>query len=128
MAFTVQFAFLNVVFHRYQERFSVLTCTFDLRTDETCALLPPRRSPEPLALTTGIKTKLVGALCTRFNGTMTNTRAALARATITEWGRLRILPEGDIIRAASFGRSTDQPTTPAKLGRAERDATFVRVC
>ncbi|TFK82780.1 hypothetical protein K466DRAFT_499707 [Polyporus arcularius HHB13444] len=93
---------------------------------QTCALLPPHRTPEAGALTTDIRNKIVGALCTRFNGTMTNTRTALAAATIEEWGRFCILPEGDIIRTASFGKSTDQPTTQVKFGQAERDATFVR--
>ncbi|KAI0714182.1 hypothetical protein C8T65DRAFT_573761 [Cerioporus squamosus] len=93
---------------------------------QTCALLPPHRSPEASALNTGIRNKIVGVLCTRFNGTITNTRTALATATVEEWGRLRILPEGDIICAASFGKSTDQPATQVKFGQAERDATFVR--
>ncbi|KAI0749180.1 hypothetical protein C8Q80DRAFT_1311190 [Daedaleopsis nitida] len=89
---------------------------------KTCAFLPPHRAHSDVAISPPLRTKIIGALCTRFNGTAEDTRAALAKAELEEWGRLRILPDADIIRAAGY---TEDSNTRGAFN-AERDATYVR--
>ncbi|KAI0326297.1 hypothetical protein GY45DRAFT_1259252 [Cubamyces sp. BRFM 1775] len=88
---------------------------------QTCALLTPRRPDiNASALERGLLTKLVGALITRFGGTIQATHTALRSAQIEEWGRIRILPDGDTIRAASAQSLAGGDSGPT------RDASYVR--
>ena len=61
--------------------------------------------------------KIVSCLTLRFTATPNEVRAALP-ATMEQWAKLRILPEGDTIRAAEM----------ENYGEDTRDATYVRVC
>lgn len=70
----------------------------------------------------GMTDKIVAALCTRFGATVHAIRRALPQQ-YQEWARLRIAPEGDIIRAAAFGQG-DGIISVSEEGR---NATFVRV-
>ncbi|KAH9889500.1 hypothetical protein C8Q73DRAFT_707899 [Cubamyces lactineus] len=82
-----------------------------------CALLPPHLPTKTGSdLDRGLFTKLVGACITRFGTTIQVTRHTLKQAEIEEWGRVRILPDGDIVRASSLC---------CDMG-GSRDATFVR--
>ncbi|KAI0822204.1 hypothetical protein BC628DRAFT_706526 [Trametes gibbosa] len=81
---------------------------------DTCVLLPSHRAYTP---DRGIIDKIIGALCTRFD---TITPQVLRRAlpnTIEEWGKVRILNDGDTIRAAKMDSVMED----------KRDATFVQV-
>ena len=60
--------------------------------------------------------KIVSCLTLRFTATPNEVRAALP-ATMEQWAKLRILPEGDTIHAAEM----EHP------GEDTRDATYVRV-
>ena len=60
--------------------------------------------------------KIVSCLTLRFTATPNEVRAALP-ATMEQWAKLRILPEGDTIHAAEM----ENP------GEDTRDATYVRV-
>lgn len=97
------------------------------RIDTTCALLPPCRRPTTnTPPSRGVMDKIVGALCTRFGGTVHATRAALKDAVVDEWGRVRILPDGDTVKAACY---SGESTSPVGLVPAtSRDSTWVRVC
>lgn len=83
--------------------------------DQNCALLPPYR--KDITLARGIIDKLIGALVTRFGGTVPATRRALEAASIDEWGKMKITNDGDLIRSAQFQREAED----------RRDATYVRV-
>ncbi|KAI0683538.1 hypothetical protein C8Q76DRAFT_662367 [Earliella scabrosa] len=91
----------------------------------TCALLPPYRNTTSRTLDQSVKSKIISALNTRFGGSAAATRAALNAARIEEWGRVRVLPDGDTMRAACFAQ-LDGSTTPMTAHGAERDATYVR--
>ena len=75
----------------------------------------PRRSPFTPERT--LMDKIVSCLTLRFTATPNEVRAALP-ATMEQWAKLRILPEGDTIRAAEM----------ENYGEDTRDATYVRVC
>lgn len=70
----------------------------------------------------GMTDKIVGALCTRFGATTHAIRCALP-TEFQEWSRLRVMPDGDIIRAASFG----QEDGVTAVSEDSRNTTFVRV-
>ncbi|KAI0819220.1 hypothetical protein BC628DRAFT_1333506 [Trametes gibbosa] len=78
----------------------------------TCVVLPACKALIP---DRGLTDKIVSALCTRYTATPAAIRAALPRE-VQQWGKLRILNDGDTIRAAEL------------LAEAEdgRDASFVR--
>lgn len=65
----------------------------------------------------------MGCLCTRFTATPHVIRRALP-SQFEEWARMRLAPDGDIIRAAAFG----QDDGVVAVGEESRNATFVRVC
>lgn len=82
-------------------------------TDETCHLLP---SHETFTPDRALIDKVISCLSTRFDALPAPVRAALPKE-FEQWGKFRILPEGDTVRAADM-------QTQAEDGR---DATFVRV-
>ena len=71
----------------------------------------------------GLTAKIIGALCTRLTTTPAVMRRAL-HGEFREWAKIRILPNGDTIRAAAFGSDTG---AVARDQADSRDATFVRV-
>lgn len=88
--------------------------------DNHCAFLPSSRMR---VFELGIKNKIIGAMCTRF----TTTPAVMKRVLCSEfreWAKIRILPNGDIIRAAAYGSTTG---AIARIQPDSRNATFVRV-
>ncbi|KAI0749059.1 hypothetical protein C8Q74DRAFT_1320437 [Fomes fomentarius] len=93
----------------------------------TCSLLPPYWPPSDVSINAGLRTKVIAALCTKYHGTPTATRAAIATSTIEEWGHLRIFDDGDIVRTAAFAQSDTaaQATTTTNRSQhgSERDAT-----
>ncbi|EIW62612.1 uncharacterized protein TRAVEDRAFT_115107 [Trametes versicolor FP-101664 SS1] len=81
---------------------------------ETCILLPAHH--RIVLQDRGVKDKIIGALCTRFR---TYTPAMIRRALpseVDEWGKVRILNDGDTMRAATLHKG----------GEDTRDASFVR--
>lgn len=71
-------------------------------SDDTCVLLPAHHR---VILERGLKDKVVAASCTRFN---TVTPSVLRRAMpgkVDGWGKVRILNDGDTIRAAALEKS-----------------------
>jgi hypothetical protein len=77
-------------------------------------LLPPRRVE---AIPASLVTKILAALATRFDTTISNVRKYVDVDHIQKWGKVKCLDQGDTIVAASL--------TKAQSDR--RDATFVRV-
>ncbi|GBE81876.1 hypothetical protein SCP_0402500 [Sparassis crispa] len=78
----------------------------------TCVVLPTRRIT---SLDQGLLKQLLATLCTRFSAPASTIRKVLS-PQVEEWSKLRILNDGDTIRAAeSDCRAED-----------ERDASFVR--
>lgn len=75
----------------------------------------PRHAP--LTLDRTLTDKIVSCLTLRFTATPNEVRAALP-TTVEQWGKLRILPDGDTIRAAEL----------ETVGEDTRDASYVRVC
>ncbi|KAH9850528.1 hypothetical protein C2E23DRAFT_735077 [Lenzites betulinus] len=81
---------------------------------DTCMLLPACRLRSP---DRGTLDKILGALCTRFDTvTPTILRCALPKE-IEEWGAVRIVNDGDTMRAAKMERASAEDT---------RDTTYVR--
>lgn len=81
--------------------------------DPTCVVLPACKALVP---DRGLIDKIVSALCTRYAATPAAIRAALP-LEVQQWGKLRILNDGDTIRAAEL-------VAEAEDGR---DASFIRV-
>ncbi|KAI0645014.1 hypothetical protein C8Q79DRAFT_911885 [Trametes meyenii] len=82
----------------------------------TCALLPPHPPPPTFgSLQAGLQNKIIGAFITRFSSTASSTRNALKNAVFEEWGRIKIMPDGDTVRASML---TGAAST--------RDACFVQ--
>ena len=82
--------------------------------DNTCILLYPRRT---LDITRGLQDKILSCLCTtRYDIPVPHLRRLLP-TVVQHWGKLRILPAGDTIRAASLQTHAED----------RRDCTFVRV-
>ncbi|RPD71195.1 hypothetical protein L226DRAFT_547468 [Lentinus tigrinus ALCF2SS1-7] len=79
---------------------------------DTFVLMPQR---SPLTLNRTLMDKILSCLTLRFTATPNEVRAALPR-TVEQWAKLRILPEGDTIRAADLQNP----------GEDTRDATYVR--
>ncbi|KAH9935848.1 hypothetical protein B0H21DRAFT_813369 [Amylocystis lapponica] len=79
----------------------------------TCVLLAPRRIEQ--IMNHSLKDKIVGALATRFNTSAAGARTILPQV-LECWGKVRILNDGDTIRAAAFTKARDD----------SRDATYVR--
>lgn len=82
------------------------------------------------SLQRGILDKIVGALCTRSGGTVQATRAALKDATVEQWGRVRVLPDGDTIKAATFttaGESRDASWVRVRLTRSSPRSSLVPI-
>ncbi|KIJ64977.1 hypothetical protein HYDPIDRAFT_89555 [Hydnomerulius pinastri MD-312] len=80
---------------------------------QTCVLLPPHSS-EPLV--PSLFRKVINALATHYNSTVTVVRAVCAQAQIDQWGKVRRLDGGDTMHAAAcIGAREDM-----------RDATYVR--
>lgn len=77
-------------------------------------LLPPRRSYN--SARHGLTEKIVGALATRSEVTASAARRHLPD-DIESWGKIKILPDGDIIHAASSLKAREDG----------RDATYIRV-
>ncbi|KAI0686435.1 hypothetical protein C8T65DRAFT_567901 [Cerioporus squamosus] len=76
-------------------------------------VLMPRHSS--LALDRTLMDKIISCLTLRFTATPNEVRAALPD-TVEQWAKLRILPEGDTIRASQMGTPSEDT----------RDASFVR--
>ncbi len=81
--------------------------------DPTCVVLPACKVLVP---DRGLIDKIVSALCTRYAATPAAIRTALS-LEVQQWGKLRILNDGDTIRAAEL-------VAEAEDGR---DASFIRV-
>ncbi len=77
-------------------------------------MLIPRRST--LTLERTLFDKIVSCLTLRFTATPAAVRSAIPEQ-VQQWSKLRILPEGDTIRASEM----ENP------GEDTRDASFVRV-
>ena len=91
-------------------------CSYLSLADNTCTLLSPRRV---LTLTRGLQDKILACLSTTHYNTIPIPHLRrLLPSTVQEWGKLRILPAGDTIRASSLQASAGD----------RRDCTFVRVC
>lgn len=82
-------------------------------TDTTCVLLAPR---QPIIFEGGLLTKLLACLATRYSATPAALRAAVSKNG-QEWGKVRILNDGDTIRASALVNGAED----------SRDASFVRV-
>ncbi|KAL7277981.1 hypothetical protein ACG7TL_007934 [Trametes sanguinea] len=80
---------------------------------DSCVLLPAHRCS---VLVRGVVDKIVGALCTRFSTIPSSVIRRSLPKEVDKWGKVRILNDGDTIRAAAL----DRP------GEDKRDATFVR--
>ncbi len=84
--------------------------------DPTCILMP---RCAPLKPDKGLLDKIVGALVTRFDTLKLKPHVIRLHLpqTFDEWAKLRILPNGDTIHAASM----------IKKAEDRRDRTYVRV-
>ncbi|KAI0084430.1 hypothetical protein BDY19DRAFT_987551 [Irpex rosettiformis] len=91
-----------------------------LREYDHCAFLPSSRLR---TFEQGITSKIIGALCTRFTTTPAVMRRVL-HGEFREWARIRILPNGDTIRAAAYGSTSG--AIAQGYGNTSRDATFIR--
>ncbi|OSD02646.1 hypothetical protein PYCCODRAFT_1367075 [Trametes coccinea BRFM310] len=80
---------------------------------DTCVLLPAHTRTQ---LDRGIIDKIVGALCTRFDTVPPNVIRQSLPHEVDEWGKVRIVNDGDTMRAAAMDSPRDD----------KRDATFVR--
>lgn len=83
-------------------------------SDPTCILLPARQTT---VLDRGTRDKITAALCTRFDTVAPAVLRAPLPIEIEEWGKLRIVNDGDTMRAALMERATED----------QRDCSFVRV-
>ena len=86
-------------------------CSF--RLDPTCVLMPPHQK---LVVEKGLRDKIIGALATRFDIRVPTVRSHIPQQ-LDQWGKVRILNEGDTAHAAALVRRTED----------HRDRTFVRV-
>lgn len=82
--------------------------------DDTCILLPTHTRT---LVDHALRQRITGALCTRFKSVTAHALRQAIPEEVDEWGKVRILNDGDTIRAAAL----DTP------GEDSRDATFVRV-
>lgn len=84
-------------------------------SDNSCVLLPKRQQ---LALSRGLRDKIIGCLSTRYTATPAAIRAALP-VEVQEWAKVRILNDGDTIRASSLDTGA--------TSEDGRNASYVRV-
>ncbi|KAI0659147.1 hypothetical protein C8Q70DRAFT_1045373 [Cubamyces menziesii] len=85
-------------------------CSF--RLDPTCVLMPPHQK---VVVEKGLRDKIIGALATRFDIRVPTVRSHIPQQ-LDQWGKVRILNEGDTAHAAALVRRTED----------HRDRTFVR--
>ncbi|KAI0831438.1 hypothetical protein BC628DRAFT_1462562, partial [Trametes gibbosa] len=81
---------------------------------DSCVLLP---ASKPLVPPRGLRDKIVSHLSTRYKATPAAVRAALP-VEVQEWAKVRILNEGDTIRASTLD--------PGRDGEDRRNASYIR--
>ena len=89
--------------------------TYHLTDPGLVLCFPRQKNPE---IPTGLRSKILAALVTRFNTTRTIIGRLFSDEEVEFWGRVRLLGGGDTIRAAAVCQSNAED---------RRDSSYVRV-